>query len=110
MAWDAVPMARPLATGSCIRITLHTEDAIIFPKTPVMIIIATVMVTMPPYSSEMPMPMAVVIDLGSRVIYICLSSPKAFDNSHTRPMLVTTPDAMPAIMAAKCLLSSSSLR
>ena len=66
MAWEADPMAIPLATGSVMWKSRQTVSAIMLPMIPVMIIQATVIVTIPPISSDTPMPMAVVMDLEER--------------------------------------------
>ena len=44
-ACAAEPMLTPLAMGSVMRKSLHTETAITLPKMPVMMIMATVSVT-----------------------------------------------------------------
>ena len=67
MACEAVPMATPRAMGSVMWNALQTDSAIMLPITPVMMMTATVMDTWPPSCSLTPMPMAVVMDLGSSV-------------------------------------------
>lgn len=64
----------------------------ILPKTPVKRITATVIVTMPPSSSEIPIPIAVVTDLGSKVTYSLWSRRKRRDKRNTQERLVITPD------------------
>ncbi len=69
MAWEAEPIAIPFAMGSTMRKRRQINGAKMLPSTPVTMMTATVIATMPPSSSEMPMPMAVVTDLGSSVTY-----------------------------------------
>ena len=85
---------------------LHIISPAIFPNNPVIIIEATVIDIYPSSSCERPMPIAVVIDFGSRVMYSLCS------NLNNRAMmkivvrLVNTPEAMPTIMAVKFFFKS----
>ena len=51
IAWAAVPRANPLEIGSFILKILQINSPNIFPRTPVITITATVIVTYPPSSS-----------------------------------------------------------
>ena len=101
-----MPIATPFAIGSVILNILHINSARILPITPVTTITATVIVTYPPSSSDTPIPIAVVIDLGSIVTYCSCVSPIIADNTSTVKRLVTTPAAMPDTIAAKLLFKS----
>lgn len=107
-AWAAVPMASPLDTAWRIRKNLHTDSAAIFPSTPVMIMVATEMVTYPPSSSDTPIPIAVVMDFGRSVTYSLWLSPKAMAMAKILPRLANTPDRIPVIMATTFFLRTSS--
>ena len=107
MAWEAVPRARPLAMGSSIRKILYTNSAVILPRIPVTMITATVMVVMPPSSSDTPIPMAVVMDLGSSVTYSSWVSRKINASARTDTRLVSTPERIPMHIAAPCFFRSS---
>ena len=67
-AWDAVPIARPLEIGLLIRKSLQINSADIFPRTPVIMITATEIVTYPPSSSDTPIPIAVVMAVPYSVL------------------------------------------
>ena len=69
------------------------------PSIPVMIITATVIATMPPNSSDTPIPITVVIDLGSRVIYSLCDRSKARANIRMQTMLASIPDTIPVMIA-----------
>ena len=64
-AWDDVPIAIPMATGSFIFINLNTVSAIMAPVSPVIIIAATVISGIPPICFDTSMPIGVVTDLGT---------------------------------------------
>jgi len=106
IAWDAVPIARPFATGSFILKIFKTASAIILPSTPVMIITATVIVCIPPSSSLTPIPIAVVIDFGKSVTYCSCVSPKKYDIKSILPILAKTPASMPINTSFACSLST----
>lgn len=75
---------------------LHIISPKILPTTPVSTIIATVMVTYPPSSSDMPIPIAVVIDLGRSVMYSVWFNFINFASTKTVRRLVKTPERIPA--------------
>ena len=64
-----------------------------------MIMTTTVTDTKPPNSSETPIPMAVVIDLGRKVAYVAWSKWKSKASTKTVSKLDKTPAAIPEIMA-----------
>lgn len=96
IACDEVPSARPFDIGSVMWNILHIISPKILPTTPVSTIIATVMVTYPPSSSDMPIPIAVVIDLGRSVMYSVWFNFINFASTKTVRRLVKTPERIPA--------------
>lgn len=108
MAWEAVPSARPLATGSRIRSSRKMSSAMTFPRIPVRMMTATVMVSMPPSSLERSMPMAVVMDFGSSVTYCPWFRENSFASKKTLDRLVSTPAAMPPATAFRFFFSNPS--
>lgn len=96
IACDEVPSARPFDIGSVMWNILHIISPKILPTTPVSTIIATVMVTYPPSSSDMPIPIAVVIDLGRSVMYSVWFNFINFASTKTVTRLVKTPERIPA--------------
>ena len=59
---------------------------------------------------RMGLPMAVVMDLGSRVTYSACVRPKIMLSTSTQLRLVSTPESMPSRMAFRLSLSSCSWR
>ena len=102
----AVPIDIPFAMGCFMRRTRHIYSPAMLPVRPVMMIADTVMATYPPSSCDRPMPMAVVIDLGSSVTYCVWLSAKSNASAKIEKKLDSTPEAMPNIMAVKFFLSS----
>ena len=99
MACEALPIAIPFAMGSSIFSSDKNFSAKMFPNTPEMIMTTTVTDTKPPNSSETPIPMAVVIDLGRKVAYVAWSKLKSKASTKTVSKLDKTPAAIPEIMA-----------
>ena len=95
MAWDALPMPMPCAIGSSMRKSFKIISAKILPNKPVNTMAATVIGTMPPISSESPMPMAVVIDFGRNAIYSSWDSLKSIQIPRTLKVLESTPEVIP---------------
>ena len=71
-----------------------------------MIITATVIVTYPPSSSEIPIPIAVVMDLGNNVTYSSWPKLNIKANANIQTKLVSTPEIMPANIATTFSLSN----
>ena len=97
-----------MATGCLMRNSLKMAAAATLPKRPVTMMDATVTDTMPPSSSERPMPMAVVMDFGSSVTYWVWSSPNAMLKTSTPPRHANMPAKMPPMMATGYFLRYTS--
>ena len=106
-ACEAVPRESPTAIGSLIPNSLHIYSPMIFPNTPVTMMTATVIVEIPPNSSETPIPIAVVIDFGSSVTYCSWLSPNKYANPKTLPRLDSTPAVIPQKTAQKFYFNNS---
>lgn len=107
-ACDAVPIASPTDMGFLILNSLHTFSPITFPVMPVSDMATTVMVGMPPISSDTPIPIAVVMDLGSSDAYISCVNLKNTDSTSMPTRLDSVPVRMLIIIALKFFLSESS--
>ena len=70
-------------------------------------ITATVMVTIPPSSSDNPIPIAVVMDFGSSVTYCLCDNLKISDNTNTHSAEVMAPAKIPARIAFQFFLRGS---
>ncbi len=73
-----------------------------------MIITVAVIDTYPPSSSDMPIPIAVVTDLGNNVIYSALLNPKSNAKASMLQRLVNTPDKIPNKISLQFFFNSSS--
>ena len=100
-------MPMPLAMGLVMRNTLQTVSAASAPTMPVKITMAPVRVAMPPSSRETSMLMAVVTDLGSRVMYCSWFRSSSRASASTLNRLAITPASTPATMATRFLHSRS---
>ena len=69
MTCEAVPIATPFAMGCSMPASLQILSPAMLPKSPVTMMDATVIDTYPDSSLDSPMPIAVVMDLGSSVTY-----------------------------------------
>ena len=99
MTCEAEPMAIPLATGFMIPMRRRNRSAKMLPMMPVNTITIMVTGTLPPSSSDTPIPMAVVMDLGRRVTYDVWSRSRMSTMASMDNMLESTPEIMPRLMA-----------
>ena len=79
ITWLEAPSPSPFAIELLILKILYIGSAMIAPIIPVIIIVTTVIVTIPPDCSEIDIPTAVVMDFGSNVTYISWLNPKSVD-------------------------------
>ena len=70
-------------------------------------ITATVIVTIPPNSSDIPIPIAVVIDLGSIVTYCWWLNPNNIQRTKIPVKLANVPDNIPQTTATLFFFSNS---
>ena len=110
MACAAQPIATPLAMGWRMRRSFSIPPATRFPKIPVRMMEAIVSVEIPPNSKETSSPIAVVMDLGSRVTYCSCVSPKIKESRYTLSMLDSMPQSVPKRIAFQFFFNSSNWR
>ena len=107
IACEAVPRESPTAIGSLIPNILHIYSPMIFPNTPVTIMTATVIVEIPPNSSETQIPIAHEIDFGTNVQYWTRIRPLKYVRPKTLPRLDSTPAVIPQKTAPKFCFNNS---